>query len=62
MHLHGRAALLNIAAFPYGFGLFAGFTEVAMHQTAVTLPPASVFGVLYSYRRRNGELNITVKW
>lgn len=45
-HLHGLAALLDIAAFADGFGLFAGFTKVAMHQTAVTFPPASIFCVL----------------
>lgn len=47
-HLRGLAALLDIAAFPNGFGLFAGFTKVSMYQAAVTPPPASIFSVLYA--------------
>lgn len=47
-YLRRLAALLNIAAFADGLGLFAGFAKVSMHQAAVTLPPASVFCVLYA--------------
>lgn len=54
-HLRGLAALLHIAAFADGFWLFAGFTEVSMHQTAVTLPPASIFGILYAWRIESVE-------
>lgn len=47
-HLRGLAALLNIATLADGFGLFAGFTKVTVHQAAVTLPPAPIFCVLYA--------------
>ena len=42
------AALVHVAPLPDGFGLLAGFTEVPVHQSTVALPPASVFGVLYT--------------
>lgn len=48
VYLRGRTALLDVAALAYGFGLFADFAEVAVHQAAVTLPPAAIFGVLHS--------------
>lgn len=41
-------ALVHVAPLPDGFGLLAGFTEVPVHQSTVALPPASVFGVLYT--------------
>lgn len=56
VYLHGRTALLDVAALADGFWLFADFTEVAVHQAAVTLPPASIFSVLHPYNRRNGDL------
>lgn len=46
VNLRGLAALLDVAAFADGFGLLVAIAEVAMHQTAVALPPAAVFGVL----------------
>lgn len=47
VYLHGRAALLDVAALADGFWLFADFTEVTVHQAAVTLPPASILSVLH---------------
>lgn len=48
VYLHRRTAVLDVAAFAYGFGLFADFAEIAVHQATVTLPPAAIFGVLHS--------------
>lgn len=47
-HPQGLAALLDVAAFSDGFGLLAGLAKVSMNQTTVTLPPASIFCVLYA--------------
>ena len=45
---HGLGTLVGVAALANGFGLLAGFTEVAIHQSVVVLPPAAIFGVLYT--------------
>ena len=45
-------ALHHIASFPDRFGFLAGFAEATVHQSTVTLPPASVFGVLCTCRIR----------
>lgn len=55
-HPRGLAALLDVTAFADGLRLFAGFAEVTMHQTAVALPPASIFCVLYTSSTRLGAL------
>ena len=45
---HGLGTLVEVAAFADRFGLLAGFAEVAIHQSIVVLPPATIFGVLYT--------------
>lgn len=47
VYLHGRTALLDVAALANGFRFFADFTEVAVHQAAVTLSPAPILSVLH---------------
>ena len=50
-------AVLNIAALPYRLGLLPQLAEVAVHQAAVTLPPAAILSVLDTCEcpRRRGE-------
>lgn len=55
-YLHRRTALLHVAALADGLRLFADFTEVTVHQAAVTLPAASILGVLHPCNGTRGVL------
>lgn len=58
-YLRWLAALLYVASFADRLGLFAGFTEVSMNQTAVTFPSAAIFGVLNACERDEEFISLT---